>query len=411
MKRGMFIIVLVASIVILLSVHVMAQGGKIHIGKLTIIPEITLQGVYDDNIYLGNDTKPTTQPEEDDWITHLKPELTFNYNLQERGSLSFGYAGDLAYYSDNNDNDWQTHKVMFDLNYQAPGGLILGIENDYTHAEDPHGNLVEYRAGLTTERWNNDLKVKIGYDFVNRSQVFGYYNYFKQDYDLERDYNQDHDNNEFGVGFQMRFLPKTWGFVRYHFGERNYFTHPATTGVTDSNDSDYKWQRINAGLTWDPAAKFSGELNIGYQWKDYDNSTDPNGNAYEDKNTWIAATKIIYTMTPATSFALGFTRALRESGSNDNEYFEDTGIGINLRQIIMTKFTLIAGVAYNENSYNLPVNNPRKDDNHTANISLDYPIEDWLTAGVGYKYMNKDSNYDTNDYTDNRFMISLSAVY
>ncbi|MCK4829808.1 outer membrane beta-barrel protein [bacterium] len=411
MKRGIFIAGLAISIMILLSSQVIAQGGKIHIGKLTIIPKLAIQGVYDNNIYLGNGTNDTTELEESDWITHVMPALGFNYSFPERGSLSFGYAGDLAYYSDNNDNDWQTHKCIFCLNYKAPGGLILGIDNTYIDAEDPHGNLEEYRTGLKTKRWDNDLKTRIGYDFGNRFQILGYYNYFKQEYDLERDYNQNHDNNEFGVGFQVRFLPKTWGFVRYHFGERNYLTHPATTNVTESNDSDYKWQRVNVGLTWDPGAKLSGELNFGYQWRDYDNTTDPSGNRYEDKDTWIAATSITYTMTPTTSLALGITRALRETGSNDNEYYKDAGIGINFRQIIMTKFILIVGGAYNENSYNLPVNNERKDDNYRANIGLDYRIKDWLTAGVGYKYKEKKSNYDVNDYTDRQFIVELSAVY
>ena len=407
MKRGIFKTCLVVSLLIFLTARVMAQGGRINTGKLKVVPGLTVQELYDDNIYLGNGK---TEPEESDWITHLMPGFGLNYSLQERGSLSLGYEGDLAYYSDNDDNDWQTHKGMFNLAYQAPGGLIVDIDNIYTDAEDPYGNDAQYKLGVPkTERWNNDLKANIGYDFGNRFKITASYNSYKQDYDLERDYTQDYDVNEVGAGFQMRLLPKTWGFVRYHFGKRDYFTHPAGTGSNESNDSDFDWLRVNAGLTWDTGARMIGELNLGYQWKDYDNEFDASTppQRYEDKDTWIASTQVAFRVTPTKTVALSITRALRESGSNTNEYFEDTGIGINLQQVIRTKFTLTVGGAYSQNNYN----RPRQDDNYDANLGLDYRIRDWLRAGVGYKYRKKDSNYVENDSTDNQFMVSLGAVY
>lgn len=415
MKKAAFIFCLAASLFIFLSAHVMAQGGKIQIGKLKIIPGVTLKGVYDDNIYLGNGTNNTTELEESDWITHVMPAIGFNYSFQERGSLFFGYQGDLAYYSDNNDNDWQTHKGLFTLNYQAPGGIIFGINNVYTDAEDPYGSDSQYKLGVPkTERWNNDLKTKIGYDFGNRVKVLVYYNYYKQDYDLEADYSQDYNFNEYGSGLQMRILPKTWGFIRYHYGEQDYFNCPAGTGVTESNDADFKWSRVNAGLTWDIGAKLSGELNFGFQWKEYDNTLDPNGNKYEDEETWIAATAFNFTATPATTLSLSITRALRDSGSNTNEYFEDTGFTLSLTQILANKFTLGISGTYSQNDYNrAPVTGGEKkeQENYLASIKLDYRIQDWLSAGVNYTYKTKESNYKADEFTDNQYMISLKAVY
>lgn len=407
----MVILGLVICILLGLSSQVMAEAGGIRVGKTKLLPSLTVQALYDDNIYLGNGTNATTELEESDLITHLLPALGLNYTLPERGALTVGYDGDFAYYRDNDENDWQTHKGILNFNYQAPGGLVFDVDNIYTDAEDPFGGLEQYRIGLKTERWNNDLKTKAGYGFKNRFQILAYYNRYKQDYELERDYTQDYDENEFGVGFQMRLLPKTGGFVQYHVGERDYITHPVGTGVTESNDSDFNWHRINAGLTWDPGAKLSGELNLGYQWEDYENLTDVSGNRYDDKGTWIAATFVTYKVNPTTAFALSITRALREAGADTNEYFEDTGIGINLQQVILTKYTLTAGVAYSINDYNLPLSQPREDDNYNAKIGLGYRIRDWLSASIGYNYKKKDSNYSENDYSDNQFMISLRGIY
>ena len=411
MKSGIVIIGLAICLVVGLSSRVMPQVGGIKLGKTRLISGITVQALYDVNVYLGYGTYATTELEESDLITHLMPTVGLNYALPERGRLNLGYHGDLAYYRDNGENDWQTHKGTLGLDYQAPGGLALGINNVYTDAEDPYGSLEQYRIGLKTERWNNDLKTKAGYGFGNMFKLFGYYNHYKQDYELERDYTQDYDENEFGADFQMRVLPKTWGFARFHLGERDYFTHPVGTGVTDANDSDFTWRRLNFGITWETGAKLSGELNLGYQWKDYDNCGDVNGNTYEDKNTWIAATSLTHAATPTTALALRVTRALRQTGSDTNEYFEDTGIGLSLQQKILAKYTLTAGVAYSVNDYNVPLHNAREDDNHNANVGIACRIRDWLSAAAGYRYKRKDSNYPDKDYTDNQFLISIQGVY
>ena len=36
---------------------------------------------------------------------------------------------------------------------------------------------------------------------------------------------------------------------------------------------------------------------------------------------------------------------------------------------------------------------------------------DWLTAGVGYDYYRKESNYETDEYKVNRFLVTLRAMY
>jgi hypothetical protein len=405
MKRGIFIVGFGVSILMLLFSQVMAQGDRIRFNNLKVIPGITLQEVYDDNIYLGNGANNTIELKESDLITHIMPSLGLDYSLHERGNVSFNYTGDLAYYNDNNSNDWQTHKGEFNFNYQAPGGIMLDINTIHTDAEDPYGNPELYRIGLKTERRGNDLKAKIAYGFGNRFQILAYYNYYKQDYDLERDYTQDWDVNEFGAGFQMRLLPKTWAFFRYYFGERDYFTHRGN--VTESNDSDFGWNRVNFGLTWESGAKLGGELNFGYQLMDYENAVDAEGDRYDGKDTWIAATSLTYSATPTIGLALSLTRALRETGSGDNEYFEDTGIGINIKKVIKPKFILTVGSVYSVNDYNIP----REDDIYRLDAGLDYQIRERLTAGVDYRYKKQDSNYSENDYTDTRFIISFNAVY
>ena len=419
----MKIIRMVVFVALLLLVAVPAQlqaqeGGRISFGNLTVIPGVEIQGVYDDNIYKGNGKEyadPVTtrqEKKESDWINHVKPSLGLSYVFPERGNIYLGYRGDFAFYTDNYNNDWKNNQGLLDVNYLAPGGLILGINDMYGRWEDPLGSAEQYAIGRVTKRWTNDLKTRLGYQIMSNFRAFVYYNNSKQEYKDILDYSQDYTENEFGAGLETRFLPKTWAFIRYHYGERGYDTlGPGET--TDAYNSDYTWNRVSAGLTWDPGAKLSGEVNVGYQMLEYDNeyTSSAKTTAREDKNTWTAATSVNYQPTATTDLSLYISRAVRNSASDSNEWFTDTGIGFNFRQKLLTKFSLIGGLSYSKNEYNIPVGNPREDDNYGANIGLNYAIQEWLVAGVGYSYNRKDSNEELNDYTDNQFMASVKIVY
>jgi putative beta-barrel porin BBP2 len=413
MKKNIFISFLVVNCLVFFTAGALAQerGGTLIFGNLVVTPGLTLQEVYDDNIYLGSGTNSTTESEESDWITHIIPSIMLDYSLHERGGIKLGYIGDYAYYKDENNNDWKNHKGVFGLNYKAPAGLIIGIDNLYTRAQDPYGSDNEYRLGVPqTERWHNDLKTRIGYELQNLFRIFAYYNYYKQKYDEDIDYSQNYDCNEVGAGIEKKILPLMWGFLRYFHGETDYYTH--REGVTDSNDADFSYDSVKMGLAWDPGAKIEGELNFGYTWKKYDNNADVRGSQYYDSNTWIASTLLSYKPTVTTTLGLAITKAMRDSGADTTEYFDDTGISINLKQVILSELSLLVGAAYSTHDYEDSTDYPgREDDNYRARIGIEYLINEWVMASADYTYREKDSNYGEFEYKDNKFMVTLGLTY
>ncbi|MFO7984523.1 MAG: outer membrane beta-barrel protein [Desulfatiglandaceae bacterium] len=399
------------SLLLFSSTESIAELGRIHTGNLKVFPSLELQFIWDDNIFLSSGDNRTTEKEESDLITLLKPAVLLDYSLGPRGGVQLGYQGDLAYYRDNDDNDWQTHRGLFNLDYFAPGGLILGINNVYTDAEDPFGSVDQFNLGIKTERWNNDFKTRVGYAFSNKSRILGYYNFYKQDYERREDFTQDYYVSEVGAGFEKRLSPKTWGFIRSHYGIQNYYSSEPAFNVTGSTDADNDWLRVNTGLAWDMGGKLGGELNLGYQWREFENKRDARGNEYKDKDLWIAATSIAYELSVTTRLALNLSRSLRTTGAQSNEYFVDTAVEVNLRQMLLPKLTLAVGGLYSKNDYNEPPGDSREDDNYRANIDLYYQIQEWLGARIGYNYMKKDSNVEEFDYTDNQFMVSVGVAY
>jgi hypothetical protein len=393
-----------------------AEGGKIRFGNLALIPSLGLSEVYDDNIYYAKDNQKS------DWITHVRPGLMLDYTIQGRGKVKLGYGGDYASYSKYDANDWKNHTGLFDLNYEAPGGLIVKINNVYLRCEDPYGSETQYKQGIKTKRWVDGLTNAVGFKFSERLKLFAFYNFHKESYDNKEDFAQDYTSSELGTGAEVKITHKTWIFLRYHYGGRNYYSY--RDGVTSSNDADYDWHRVNTGLVWDEGGHYGGELNLGYQWNNYKNTYDANGNRYKEENSWIAATAVEYRQTVTRTFRLRLLRALRQYSSGQSGYFTETSLGLGVSQQIRTKYEVDAGYEFKKYDFTGPNGSysstgssnfisdglGSQNKENRAYVSLNYFIREWLTAGVHYEFEKNNANPRTASYTVNRFMFTLDFI-
>lgn len=438
MKRSVFLFSM-AVIAVLVFPSILLAAGNINFGNLKIIPSLEGQALFDDNIYYKNGTDtPTnrTNKKVSDMIYHVKPGLAMQYDIPERGSASLGWQGDWAFYNSETANNWKNNAVNLGVNYQAPAGLLLNIKNDFFIKEDPYGSPSQYALGRVTKRWVDDLKTKVGAAWGNNTfRTSLLYNRYQQQYVSNYDFSQNFVNSEYGAMAEARFLPKTWGFVRYLYGVRNFGSFYGAqvdgaflAGVSDDRKADNKYNQVDVGLSWDPGSKLSGEFSVGYQWKKFDNQFDKNGNLRTDRDTWVAATSINYDATATTVLSLNIARTIRDVASDQRIYFEDTGVGLSVRQTILTKFFATAGFMMGWNEYNdKPISldstatatdngrwnagEKRSDRNYITNLGLDYQIREWLMLGVGYKNNRKTSNYEIFEFTDNQYWASLKIIY
>jgi len=380
---------------------------EICFGFLSLIPSLTVQEVYDDNIYYGNGGNSRTELKESDWITHTKPGLLLDYNLNHRGSLKLGYDGDFARYDKHSINDWRNHRGLLDLDYQAPGGLIVKIKNMLTDTQDPYGAPNEYGRGRRTMRWFNDFAGAAGFKFSEQFKTLTFYNFYKQRYDSKIDFAQNYTAGEIGAGGEVKVADKTWLFLRAYSGRRGYDTHRA--GTTNSNDASYGWKKVTTGLNWDSEARFEGELNIGYQWNSFENSLDKNKLAYRDTSSWISNTSVRYLQSATRTFTLSFVRNMQQLAGGQNGCFTNTALGIGLRQQVSPRILLLAGCSYAKNMYNsqYAFYAHRKDKIPLAQASLKYLISDWLAIGLGFNRFKDSSTDRINEYRVNRVSVSL----
>jgi hypothetical protein len=378
-------------------------GNGIGSGKLKLYPEIGVGVIHDDNIFYEE------TGEESDLISHVIPRVRIDYSLQERGQFRIGYSGNFANYQDFSSNDWQRHHAALQLDYKAPSGIFLDVVDQFTDSEDPFGSEAEYGLGQKTSRWHNQFGLGLGYDYGDKFKIVGYFNHNKQAYDnITTDWGQNYDEPWYGVGIERRIGPKTWGFVRYFHGERDYNTQSPDTLVNETTDADYTADWVEAGLTWDATSRITGELNFGYEWRDYENSVNASGVPYEDGNNWLAETRINYSLKPdVTNLNLVFERAVYQRGGGTIEQYDGTYFTALLDHRFYSWFKLLLNFSIGRNEYN----NGRDDDDIRSGIALEYLVRRRFTLSVGYDYTQRESSVPGESFTNNRFMGTLTVRY
>jgi hypothetical protein len=196
--------------------------------------------------------------------------------------------------------------------------------------------------------------------------------------------------------------------VRYFHGERDYNTQSPDTLVNETTDADYTADWVEAGLTWDATSRITGELNFGYEWRDYENSVNASGVPYEDGNNWLAETRINYSLKPdVTNLNLIFERAVYQRGGGTVEQYDGTYFTALLDHRFYSWFKLLLNFSIGRNEYN----NGRDDDDIRSGIALEYLVRRRFTLSVGYDYTQRESSVPGESFTNNRFMGTLTVRY
>ena len=417
MKRSIAVVLCAVAVVGLgllsCALPVFAQGD-IRIGKVKVTPKVAYKGELNDNIYLRDD-------EESDFINTLTPGIGFSFEDTPGNYVNAGYEVDLVGYTDNSDNNYEAHRLTGGFGLKSPLGLYLKVSDHYVDTGDPYGTDEEYKLGVPeTERWNNTVRVSAGYEFADRFTIEAEYKNFVEKFDLSEDEWQDREDDVYGATFSYKFMPKTSVLVQYRRTERDYMEQEDGAqygGYTYSSETseNYRLNDYLIGLHWEPGAKISGDVKFGWGDKEYDNDRDPDGNKYEDNDTWIAETMLLYKASEKTTINAHVMRSIKESTRiRESNYYIDTAVGLGLNQALVERFYLNFGLEYRTNEHDAHAGlRDRTDDIYNAQVELEYRIQTWLTASAGYEYEKRDctSDYKEYEYTVNKGIIRISALF
>lgn len=328
-------------------------------------------------------------------------ELTrFETEIPRRMQAYGLYRANINRHNDFSQENTVNHRGEGMLQYNLRGGFSLELFDIYEVEQDPYATGT---SQVLDEYNSNVLSAMAVYRITPKTRVRADVSWYSLSYDANRNLFRDRDDKGISLFAFHQFWEKTSAFLEYGFIDINY----DRDFLVDSQDQHYF-----AGLLWDATEKTRVQGKLGYGVKAFSGS----GNSLDDSRDFIGEAKIDHSFTPKTAVALTATRAISETDILGLSDVLTHRVGIAYSQRITSKVRAIVDFNFLRNSYRGGdvivglLAGKRVDNYFGAGISLGFSLRDWLNLSAGYKYTERDSNFNVNDYKNNTFFISLTAA-
>lgn len=369
-------------------------AGNIHIGTLEIHPFASIEQKYDDNIFL----EPKKE-ENEDWITAtgvgfglkmpLVPDREDDFTFQAK------YGANFIAYRDYTRQNRVDHNISALIDCKFSNDFTFKIEDDFQKTAERSNSeitFLEKRFRNITQAVLGYMREKIGFDF-------GYKN-IRDNYNNLN--NLDRYEHVFTTTGYYRFLPKTSIFGEYNFGRIIY--------DNNNTNSDSRYHQYRLGIKGQIAPKLSGVAKAGYRQTDYKNTDKKNFKGFA---TFVNVT---YDLKERTVLNIYAERSSEESTYSTNSYFEYNKIGLKVDHELLDRLFLVSAGNYEFNKYpdettEDSITAKRKDKIWSGSIGLRYEIKEWASLETGYEYKQRDSEFHSFDYRDNKITAKINFLF
>jgi hypothetical protein len=382
----------------------------------------SLRGFYDDNY----NTQPSGPDKQDSTGLEVSPSVGFNFPM-EQTLLSFNYIYGMRYYAnkseDSTDNTHQfdgqfKHAFNPDYNIGVNEAFVIGQEPGLMN---PKGFLVQklrvpgnniYNAGSISfdGKFSRQFGFLIGYD--NQ-----YYNYDgpKDTAGIDQ-YSVTLDRIEHMATANLRYQAweQTWALFGYQFGvmDMTGIDEQVGGGLDDPRNNMSHYFYLGADQTFNP--NLNASVRLGVQYSTFQDA--PSG-ASSDHWSPYADLKLSYTYTTGSSIQVGLKNSsiVSDLASLNQDAFT-AYVGLNHQITAKLRGSIIG--QYQHSSYNQLNYDGTKEDYFLAGVNLNYQINRYLNAEVGYNFddLVSDMSVDSasvrgRDYTRNRVYLGIRASY
>lgn len=392
--------------------------------RIEFTPSISVTETYDDNIDLDSTN------EQSDYITSVSPG--FNLSVQgENKDLTLHYSPSFVWYDKRSEDDTVRHNGSLNYDQQLSQHVKFHISDTFIKSEDPLEETEDIRAerrdrnpywrniGNTSLQYtfgpenvlsvgygqsrleNDDVKID---DSVTQNADADLTYWFNEKHGFETNYTytradfwndggfqagDDYEGHGIGVKYLHRFSRHSTGFIGYTYTTRDF----------EGSSEDYDIHDGNIGIDHAFSENLSASASVGYFVQKNDRSGDDSGPTYN-----VSLTK---------QFERGSVTFEGRGGWNESYQDVDrTGftrynsVGANMQYQLMESLSAHAGASY------------RMDKEDTAdrdwttlrgNVGLSWSFMRWFSLALSYRYTERDDDLDTEDYTSNRVMLTLSG--
>ncbi|MBO1923330.1 outer membrane beta-barrel protein [Thiomicrorhabdus sp. 6S3-12] len=154
------------------------------------------------------------------------------------------------------------------------------------------------------------------------------------------------------------------------------------------------------GVRWEATAKTSGEVKIGYERKEFDDS------AMDGSELVNWAAQITWQPRTYSTFTLSSSQRIDEGnyGASSVDVRENS---LDWRHDWGNRIQSNVMAAYSSKEYS----NGRNDDARNFSIRLDYQVRRWMDIGIGYIFSDQNSSDIDYDYDREQVFAGLSASF
>jgi hypothetical protein len=376
----------------------LTRGWQSHrVGPVRVSPFLEIQETFRSNIY------GTTGNKKSDFITSVNPAMHFELPLAQRHKLSLGYLGNYYFYSIFDHNDHYDHTLNLDGTFNFPKGLALRGGTTLRLATE------DRTATTSTQRDYNRLSpyFQAAYKMADRWKIEANYQEDSLHFLKQENRASDYNAHNAAMTLYYKFWPKTAALVQYIF---TYRQHPY------SSQSDNVIHTPMVGLSFDPTAKISGTVKVGYTFQEFEHTM-----ADRPTSTGGASLSIQtqYRYSNYTNVTLVAQRAIQEDPDSTNNAYVNSGFAFTFNHLFhQYKIASFAIVSYYNNRYIALQTDPvsgilirRVDNIISAGAGFTVPITKYFKGRVDYIYMNKGSNFSNVNYNDHRVMFGIQVSY
>jgi hypothetical protein len=309
------------------------------------------------------------------------------------------YRADFREYSSFSEENRVDQRGEGLLRYKFRGGLSLQLDDIYEVNQDPYSTGVSQDRQL--DKYTSNLAhLQIEYPFGPKLSLRGDYSHYQLEYDSTRSAFRERDDDAFSAYLFYRMSPKTSVYLLYEHIDIDYDQDI----LADSTENHYY-----VGLQWDMTAKSRGRFMLGYGEKDFA------ADAGSTQNDLLAEIQLDHRFTPKTSVFLNATRKTNESDIPDVKSILTHRTQLGLRQRLAAKIRGSLDIFYLRDSYRgeITVDNlrgERVDEYYGAGLALGYVPLRWLNMTLGYRFIERDSNFSGYNYQNNTVYLTLAAA-
>lgn len=393
-------------------------------------PFISFSEEYNDNIYLERENQ------HDDFIFVVEPGFNTGIRWQKAG-ITANYVLGHSNYRKNSENDGFRHNADIQSWYDLSRNTRLTVSDTFLKTEEPYSDSIQDTGrNSRSTYYTNSAGIGLSHQFGEKKSVSIDYSYDIMDNDA--DDVEDNDSHNSSMELIYYFMPHLGleSDLEYTNGEYDFtpgfeewvittrlvkivsrflsvngeYSHTLMNQKEGSLQSDYQVYHPSAGVDYTFSDGGIFALNVGYflQNREYG---DDQSNMTLDGNigkTWSFSRHGLINIAGTSGFD---DSQLNSDNLGFKIYYETSAraeYGFT-RNIIGTIDASIRSDDY--------VNPPegqeeRNDDTISAGTTISWQAKRWLNTSLEYRYRNLMSNFDENDYEENKilFTVTLTAL-